>query len=208
MKPIGLAFVAASLLMPCLSAEPPVAANYLALPIPELRIEQKSVKEVIDVLTAAANAAEAHRFGFRGIAIVDPADGDRRVTMNLRGVPFGKAVQYVAEVIGCTLVEGNGLCVLYPNWLPEPALVTDGFELSEAVRHQLILPGATGTEALQTRLGSFGVQVSTSGEVRYIAERSFLYAKLSRREMELLRSLITLIDRGIGVTSRGDQAPK
>ena len=177
--------------------EPPLAANYLSLIIPELKFEDATIKEVVDELTKRANALEAHRFGFRGIALVDAAGRGSRITMNLKSVPLAKALYYAAEVANCILIEADGLCVLYPNYLPEPALVTDGFELSEAVRLHFILPGLDGTDALRTRLGSFGVQVPASGEVRYIAERSFLYAKLPRREMGVLRSLITLIDRGI-----------
>ena len=93
------------------------AASYLAVPLDELRASDVTVKELLEIAVTKARAAGADKLGFRGVAIANPAIELKKVSMKLADVPFGKALGYIADLTGCVLVEGEGLCVLYRRFV-------------------------------------------------------------------------------------------
>ena len=180
-----------------------VSSSYLAIPIDNLQGDDVTVKDLVQNAVGLAKKAGAERLGFRGVAIADPAIESKKVSMNLTKVPFGKAHGYLADLTGCVLVESGGLCVLYPITLPQPQLVSGVFEPSQNAVGTLKLAQAKNPAEVRAILKSFGVVFPEAAETVYVASENVLYAKLPVREMEVLRSLLVLLDRGVGVTPHG-----
>ena len=180
-----------------------VSARYLAVPLDKLQGDDVTVKDLMQNAMSQAKMAGAEKLGFRGVAIADPAIESKKVSMHLTKVPFGKALGYLADLTGCVLVESGGLCVLYPITLPQPQLVSGVFEPSQNAVGTLKLAQAKNPAEVRAILKSFGVVFPEAAETVYWASENVLYAKLPVREMEVLRSLLVLLDRGVGVTSHG-----
>lgn len=210
----SVALIAASFLQPVssvMSAETEStisAASYLAVRLDDLRGNDIPVKDLLEIAVAKAKVAGADKLGFRGVAIANPAIESMKVSMKLADVPFGKALGYIADLTGCVLVEGEGLCVLYPITLPQTQLVSRFFEPSQNALRLLKLAQAKTPDETRARLESFGIVPSESAETVYWASKNLLYAKLPPREMEVLKALLTLLDRGVVVTARSDARPK
>jgi hypothetical protein len=193
-----------------MSAEPVAStpANYLAVPIGELHADNVPVKRLMEEVVNKARAAGAEKLGFRGVAIANQDAESMKVSMHLTNVPFGKALGYLADLTYSVLVEGDGLCVLYPITLPESRLVSRTFEPSEHALRTLKLAQAKSPEETRAILESFGVGFAEGAQIIYASAENVLYAKLPAPEIEVLRALLALIDRGVGVTARTDARPK
>jgi hypothetical protein len=176
--------------------------SYLAVQIDEVAVDQQSIRQLLDVIIEKAKKAGAERLGFRGVVLANPQAESEIVTLRLSKVPLGTALGYLAHFSNCVLVEGSGFCVLYPVVLPHPELVSAVFEPSERARKEIGIASAKNATELRAALGAYGVATTEASSVVYNPTANVLYAQLPAREMELLRAVLTLIDRGVAVTPR------
>lgn len=205
MKPsifmIGLTF--ASLATAAAEAEPEVP-GWMSLRV-DFEVEKMAVKEAISSLHEKAIDLGVVEMGLRDLIFQEPVVLDQHtISVSLRQVSLFEAFEILATAGGSSLlVHGESLIVRSPH-----VFVSASFPLNAMVSQALRieLDGVDRMDAIMVGMASFGINyerifLTGGGREKDGGERAperFVVTS-TEREIEIIRSIIFLSERGIEV---------
>jgi hypothetical protein len=185
---------------------PDSLGSYLAVRLDVLEATDVTVKDLLEIAATKARLGGADKLGFRGIAIVNRSIESTKVSIKLVGVPFGIALGFIANLTQSKLVERQGLCSFHPGFtstFPDPTLILGGFEVSPNFLRLIERERPTSPTPVRTALESLGIVVPKEARLGF-SPPSALFVELPADEMEVLRVVLLMLDRGVLITTQRD----
>jgi hypothetical protein len=173
--------------------------EYLFTVVDRIELTDANPIEAISTITEAAHDAGAGKLGFVGVSVeVDPSKNREtpRITMNLKDVPLGVALDYVAGFFqGHILANSNGIVIISNSESKQHEVL----ELSPKIRVAFGLPEKPTSNEIRQALIAAKFKLDSNDEI--IVAPSGEYARIVLRveEAKNLEALIELLERGLSL---------
>lgn len=171
----------------------------LDIVFPELTMYELPLKHALDLVMKLAKENGAPEAGFRGIIVIDPDVPAAGITMSLKMAPLGFILRMMANVTSCHFAPRGGVYALHPFSFERSSVARAATPLSDSTKHQLGLSGQITPEERRAAISRLGIRLDDEATVRFVPDRNLLIVDANREEVELLESVLLLLNRGLKV---------
>ena len=173
--------------------------DYLFTVLDKIELNDATPIEAIDTIIEAAHNSGAGKLGFVGVSVeVYPSNETEspRITMNLKDVPLGVALDYVAGFVqGHIHANSNGIVIITNSESKKHTVV----KLSPKVRIAFGLAEKPTSNEIRQALISASFKLDSNDEIMVSRRGEYARIVLQVEDAKNLEALIELLERGLSL---------
>ena len=170
--------------------------------IPEIKFDNTTLEDAAAMTLLAFRKAHPADQGIKGIIVSAPKKADVRITLILRNVPVGIAFEHIAASGLCVVSIRDGIVTLAPSALGVNSPEVFAVQPSKRLAIALKLNKAPDSEKLRSTLMHMGINPLAFEIAEFKSSQNLLFFKAVDREIDILRSVIELIERGVAIEKK------
>ncbi len=174
------------------------ASSFMDIRIEQVRAHDQPLPIVLEDIATQLRRKGGDEAGFRGFAIAIPDAASKRVTIDLKGVPAGKAFYYIAGLADARAVEFDGFVAILPVDILDGYDTTKVYEMSDPLLAFFGNQKSPSPDVIGTRLRKAGIRLEADTEIK-VTSNGHLLIRLPSTEASLLDALVVLVNRGMRI---------
>ncbi len=170
----------------------------LLLEIPDLKLENASIPEAAELVFQQFRALYPKDERLHGIVVQNMESVDLRITAHLRNIPMGVAFSYIAQAGFGVASENDGMVIISSKGYKDEKI--DVIQVNDRVKSLLQLSSKPTVHDVSSTLERLGIRETLITVCDYYVEKEFIFVRGFAEEVNLLRSAVELITRGVDVS--------